>query len=78
MSPLLAFDLLATLVFALEGGLVARLARLDLLGVLVLAFTVALGGGLLRDLLIGSVPPNALVDIRCPWLRSREVSSPSG
>ncbi|MFT3925682.1 MAG: TRIC cation channel family protein [Myxococcales bacterium] len=68
MTPLLVFDLVATLVFALEGGLVAQLASLDLLGVLVLAFAVALGGGLLRDLLIGAVPPNALSDVRYPFV----------
>ena len=66
MTPLRAIDLVATLVFALEGGLAAQLASLDLLGVMVLAFAVALGGGLLRDLLIGAVPPNALVDVRYP------------
>lgn len=39
---------------------------LDLLGVLVLAFSTALGGGVLRDLLIGATPPRAIADWRYP------------
>ncbi len=35
-------------------------ARLDLLGMLVLAFVTALGGGIVRDLLIGDVPPSSI------------------
>lgn len=42
--------------FGLSGGLAGVRARLDLLGVVVLAFAVALAGGIIRDLLIG-VPP---------------------
>lgn len=35
----------------------AARGNLDLLGVMVLAFATALGGGIIRDLLIGAVPP---------------------
>ncbi len=59
-------DLGATLVFAVEGALAARFADLDLFGVLVLSFATALGGGIVRDVLIGAVPPNALRDVRYP------------
>src|SRR5262245_47654544 len=38
--------------------------RLDLFGVLVLAFAAATAGGIARDLLIGAVPPAAIVDWR--------------
>jgi len=61
---LLVFDLLATSVFALEGALAAVQGRLDLLGLMVLAFATALGGGILRDLLIGAIPPNSIRDWR--------------
>jgi uncharacterized membrane protein YeiH len=48
-----------TLVFAVEGALAGR-GHLDLLGVMVLAFATALGGGIVRDVLIGDIPPAAL------------------
>jgi uncharacterized membrane protein YeiH len=41
-------------------------ANLDLIGVLVLAFCTALGGGIIRDVLLGSLPPAALRDWRYP------------
>lgn len=55
-------DLAATFVFALEGGLVGLMAGLDPVGVLVLCFLGALGGGLIRDVLIGALPPAAIAD----------------
>jgi uncharacterized membrane protein YeiH len=58
------FDLVGTLVFALEGAMAAIRGDLDILGVLVLAFVTAVGGGILRDLLIGAVPPAAIRDWR--------------
>lgn len=61
---LLIVDLLATLLVALQGGGAAASGHLDPLGVLVLAFVSALGGGIVRDLLIGAVPPNAFRDWR--------------
>ena len=61
---LLVFDLLATSVFALEGALSAVQGKLDLLGLMTLAFFTALGGGIVRDLLIGAVPPNSIRDWR--------------
>ncbi|UPG90391.1 trimeric intracellular cation channel family protein [Luteibacter aegosomaticola] len=64
----LVADLVGTAVFAIEGAGVAMRAGLDLLGVLVLSFIVALGGGILRDLLIGATPPSALRDWRYPVL----------
>jgi uncharacterized membrane protein YeiH len=49
-------------VFAVEGGLTGVLVGLDPAGVLALAFLTALGGGLLRNVLIGSLPPAAVKD----------------
>ena len=57
---LLAIDLVGTALFAAEGASTAVQARLDLLGMLVLAFVTALGGGIVRDLLIGDIPPGAI------------------
>lgn len=64
----LAADLAGTAVFAIEGANAAIEAKLDLLGVLVLSFIVALGGGMVRDLLIGATPPSAIRDWRYPVL----------
>jgi uncharacterized membrane protein YeiH len=61
-------DLAGTVVFAIEGANAAIRAGLDLLGVVVLSFIVALGGGIIRDLLIGATPPSAIRDWRYPVL----------
>jgi uncharacterized membrane protein YeiH len=60
----LALDLVGIFAFALTGGLVGVKKGLDLFGVLVLAVTAALGGGVLRDVLIGETPPVGLTDWR--------------
>ena len=57
-------DLVGIFVFAISGGLVAVRKDLDIFGVLVLAGTTGLGGGFLRDVLIGALPPAALADWR--------------
>jgi uncharacterized membrane protein YeiH len=63
---LLSVDFAGTLLFAIEGGMAASQASLDLLGAMVLAFVTALGGGIIRDVLIGSIPPNSIRDWRYP------------
>jgi uncharacterized membrane protein YeiH len=63
---LLVIDLAATLLFAIEGASEAAAAHLDLLGVMIVAFATALGGGVVRDLLIGATPPGAIRDWRYP------------
>ncbi len=60
----LALDLVGVFAFALSGGLVAVKKRLDLFGVLVLSGAAALGGGVMRDVLIGRLPPVGLTDWR--------------
>lgn len=60
----LVLDLVGVFAFALSGGLVAVRKRLDLFGVLVLAGAAALGGGVMRDLLIGETPPVGISDWR--------------
>jgi uncharacterized membrane protein YeiH len=64
LSAQLALDLVGVFVFALSGGLVAVKKGFDLFGVLVLAIAAALGGGILRDVLIGAVPPVGISDWR--------------
>jgi uncharacterized membrane protein YeiH len=56
----LMIDLLGTFAFALNGAFTAtRTVRLDIVGVLVLGVTTAIGGGIMRDVLVGAVPPSA-------------------
>ncbi|WP_171022059.1 trimeric intracellular cation channel family protein [Cohaesibacter sp. CAU 1516] len=68
-SPAFIFDNIAPvffyagiIVFAMSGGLRAIQAEMDLFGVLMVGFVTAAGGGTLRDILIGSVPVNWVVD----------------
>jgi len=61
---LLVLDLAGIAVFASTGALVGVRKELDVFGVSVLALITGLGGGVLRDVLIGSVPPAALEDWR--------------
>ncbi len=57
-------DLVGTFVFAISGASAAARQRLDVFGVLVVAFVAGNFGGITRDLLIGAVPPAALDDGR--------------
>ena len=61
---LVVTDLVGIFVFAVTGALIAVRKGLDVFGVLVLAGVTGLGGGFLRDVLIGAVPPTALEDWR--------------
>ena len=60
MTVLYALDLIGTAAFAASGAWVAVRRRMDLFGVLVLGLVTAVGGGTLRDLLVGAVPPFSL------------------
>jgi len=55
---LLALDLAGTFAFALNGALTGmKAAKLDIVGIVTLGMITALGGGILRDILIGALPP---------------------
>lgn len=61
---LFAVDHAGTILFAMEGAFAAIAGNLDFLGVMVVSFATALGGGVLRDVLIGATPPQAIRDWR--------------
>ncbi|WP_372399097.1 trimeric intracellular cation channel family protein [Azospirillum sp. HJ39] len=61
---LMAMDLVGVFVFGLSGGTLAVRKKLDLVGVMVLSLAAALAGGVVRDLLIGALPPASLGDDR--------------
>ena len=65
LSVLLVLDLLGTFAFALNGALTAiRAVDVDLVGVLTLGIVTAVGGGIIRDVLLGALPPATFVDWR--------------
>lgn len=53
-------DLAGTFAFAISGATAAKQRGLDLFGICVVAFTVACGGGIIRDVCIGAIPPAGL------------------
>lgn len=77
-------DLAGIFIFALSGGLVAVRKRLDLFGIILLSGMAGLGGGVVRDVLIGQVPPAGVSDPKlmgacalagvCTFVASPEVS----
>ncbi len=63
MSILYALDLAGTLVFAISGILTAIDKKFDLVGTAVIGFVTAVGGGTLRDLLLGQTPVGWMNDL---------------
>jgi uncharacterized membrane protein YeiH len=53
-----------TFAFGLSGGILAVRKKMDLFGVLVLSVATGLGGGIIRDLILGHTPPTTLIDWR--------------
>jgi uncharacterized membrane protein YeiH len=60
----LLLDHVGALAFAVSGATAAHARRLDLFGILIVAFVVACGGGIVRDLLLGTLPPENLSNWR--------------
>lgn len=54
---LFVMDLIGTIAFAISGAMVAIEKEMDIFGVNFLAVTTAVGGGMIRDVLIGTTPP---------------------
>jgi len=64
-AAFLALDLTGVFAFALNGALTAiRVARLDVVGVVTLGMVTALGGGIIRDVFLDSLPPATFSDWR--------------
>jgi uncharacterized membrane protein YeiH len=59
-----ALNLLGIVAFAFSGALLGVRRQFDVVGMAVLATVTALGGGIIRDVMIGAVPPAALTN---PW-----------
>ncbi|WP_298534516.1 trimeric intracellular cation channel family protein [uncultured Algibacter sp.] len=61
-------DILGTIAFAISGVLVAFNKKMDVFGVLIIAFVTAVGGGTLRDLLIGETPVSWMQDMTYTYI----------
>jgi uncharacterized membrane protein YeiH len=67
MTFIYALDIIGTFAFAVSGALVAMRKRFDVFGVGIIAFVTAVGGGMLRDVLINSHPINWIRDLNYIW-----------
>ena len=61
---LFIFEMVGTVAFAISGAMIAIKKRVDIFGVIVLSSMTALGGGIVRDILIGHLPPTMFSDYR--------------
>jgi len=68
MTIILLLDYIGTFVFAISGALAAMNKRFDPFGVLILATVTAVGGGTLRDVLIGRTPVGWMNDINYSYI----------
>jgi len=68
VNILYLLDLVGTAAFAAWGAWVGVRKQMDLFGVLVLGMVTAVGGGTLRDLLLGDIPPFSLKDETYIWI----------
>lgn len=55
---LFVLEIIGTVAFAISGAMTAMKKHMDVFGVMILALTTAVGGGILRDLILGITPPN--------------------
>lgn len=58
ISIFFVIEVIGTIAFASSGAMVAIKKQLDLLGVVVLGATTAVGGGMMRDIILGNLPPS--------------------
>lgn len=55
-------EILGTIAFAASGAMVGVRKRMDIFGVFVLGFVTAVGGGMVRDVILGITPPNVFIN----------------
>ncbi|MGB1042267.1 MAG: trimeric intracellular cation channel family protein [Tenacibaculum sp.] len=67
MNIIYAIDIAGTFAFAISGALVAMKEDFDAFGVIIIAFVTAVGGGMMRDVLINAHPINWIGDINYIW-----------
>lgn len=67
MDIIYSIDIIGTFAFAISGALVAMKKEFDVFGVIIIAFVTAVGGGMIRDVLINAHPINWIGDINYIW-----------
>ena len=67
MDIIYALDIIGTFAFSISGALVAMKKNFDIFGVIIIAFVTAVGGGMIRDVLINAHPINWIGDINYIW-----------
>ena len=67
MNLIYIIDILGTFAFAISGALVAKNKGFDVFGVIIIAFVTAVGGGMIRDVLINAHPINWIGDLNYIW-----------
>lgn len=55
-------EIIGTIVFALQGSLVGIERKLDILGIMILGLSTAVGGGMIRDVILGNTPPAMFIN----------------
>lgn len=66
MQPIFAiFEILGTVAFAISGAMEGIRHKMDIFGVVVLGIVTATGGGVLRDVVIGQIPPKVFLNPKC-------------
>lgn len=68
MNLIYFLDILGTFAFAVSGALFASDKKFDLFGVVIIAFVTAVGGGMIRDVLINAHPINWIGDLNYVWV----------
>ena len=58
-SIFFVFEIIGVIAFSLSGALTAMKKEMDIFGACVLGMTTAIGGGIIRDLILGVTPPSA-------------------
>jgi len=70
---IIAIDILGTFSFAISGAFAAMEKKLDPLGVLVISFVTAIGGGTIRDILLGDFPVAWLTNNTMAWVIAASI-----
>lgn len=62
MDTIFCLEIIGTVVFAIQGSMVAIEERLDILGIMILGMSTAVGGGMIRDIILGATPPAMFIN----------------
>lgn len=61
-------EIVGTVAFAISGAMIAIKKNMDILGVIILGMTTAVGGGIFRDIIIGKLPPTIFSNPTCAYI----------